>query len=429
MTEELVSLSHKELDRVALIERVDRRELSQVDAAALAGCSSRQLRRWLVRSRESGAAGLISRHQGKSSNNRLSNAVREQIARTIADQYADFGPTLANEMLTTHHDIQVSTESVRQLMIGNSLWRARHRRQTTHPLRDRRPRRGEMVQIDGSPHDWFEGRGPRCTLIVFIDDATSELMSLQFWPQETTEAYMSVLGEYLQQHGRPVSVYSDRHGIFRAPVDTELPQATQFGRVLQDLEIESILANSPQAKGRVERVNRTLQDRLVKMMRLRGIDSIDQANDYLAEFIEVHNQRFATCPLSSVDAHRPVQHSEEELDIMMSYQDRRQISKNLEVRYANKVYQIDAPNRRRRLSGKHAIVCAHYDGRVSILVNGENMNYEVYQKGEQPSQVEDTKTVNKRVDQAVKRHQPDNDHPWKKMPATEGGFKQQARST
>ncbi len=335
MTEELVSLSDKELDRVSLIERVDRREISQVEAANLAGRSIRQVRRWLARYRQSGAAGLASRHRGKQSNNRLSNTRRDQIIKTIVDHYPDFGPTLANEMLVAEHDIHVSTESVRQLMIGSGLWRARTRHRETHPLRDRRPRRGEMIQIDGSPHDWFEGRGPRCTLIVFIDDATSELMSLQFWPQETTEAYMSVLGDYLVQHGRPVSVYSDQHGIFRAKENTETPGLTQFGRVLEDLQVEAIQASSPQAKGRVERANRTLQDRLVKMMRLRGIDSIAAGNAYLPEFISAHNQRFATRPLSSVDAHRPVKHCSEELDLMMSYQDTRRVTKNLEVRFNN----------------------------------------------------------------------------------------------
>ena len=414
-------MSRSELDRVAVIERVHRREISQVVAADMVGCSPRQIRRWLVRYRESGATGLASRHRGRPSNNRLSNSVREQVVKTIAERYADFGPTLANEMLARHHDIEVSTESVRQLMIASGMWRSKTRRGNRHPLRDRRTRRGEMIQIDGSPHDWFEGRGPRCTLIVFIDDATSELMALQFWPQETTQAYMSVLRSYLYQHGRPISLYSDRHSIFRAHEDTQAPAPTQFGRVLLDLEVEAIQASSPQAKGRVERVNRTLQDRLVKMMRLRGIGSIEQGNDYLPEFITEHNQRFATRPLSSVDAHRLVQHSEEELDLMLSYQDNRQVSKNLEVRFNNRVYQLEAPGRRRRLSGKQATVCAHYDGRVSILVNGERLNYKVYSHGQQPTRLEDTKTVNQRVDQALKRaYRPPDSHPWKQLPVTEG---------
>lgn len=194
MTRELISLSRKELDRLSVVHRVDRRELSQVDAASLMGCSARQVRRWLTRYHEQGEQGLVSRHRGRPGNNRLSNMLREQIIKIIAEQYADFGPTLANEMLAQHHEIAVSIESVRQLMMSTGLWRARSRRTTAvHPLRERRPRRGELVQIDGSPHAWFEDRGPKCTLIVFIGDATSELMALQFWPQETTQAYMSTL--------------------------------------------------------------------------------------------------------------------------------------------------------------------------------------------------------------------------------------------
>ena len=180
----------------------------------------------------------------KSSNNRLSNTPREEIVTIIASQYEDFGPRLANEMLAERHNIHVSAETVRQLMTDRVIWRAKVRRgANAHPMRERCSRRGELLQMNGSPHAWFEDRGPKCTLTVFIDDATSELMGLQFWPQETTESYMSTLRQYLQEQGRPVSIYSDRHGIFRPVVDTEKPGLTQFGRTLEALDIESIQAN------------------------------------------------------------------------------------------------------------------------------------------------------------------------------------------
>ena len=425
---ELISLSRKELDRLSVIERVDRGELSQVEAASLMKRSTRQIRRWLTRYRDQGEQGMVSRRRGKPSNNRLSIMLREEIATIIARQYEDFGPTFANEMLAERHNIHVSAETVRQLMIERGLWRAKTRRApNAHPMRERRSKRGELIQIDGSPHAWFEDRGPKCTLIVFIDDASSELMGLQFWPQETTQAYMSTLKQYLHDHGRPVSVYSDRHSIFRAPEDTEEPKLTQFGRVLETLDIESIQANSPQAKGRVERMNQTLQDRLVKEMRLKGISTPEEGNAFMPAFVQRFNKRFAKPALIAVDAHREVMHSSTELDLIMSFQSKRKITKNLEVRYHNQVYQVNAKERRRRLTGAIATVCEHYDGGLSILVNGEKLEYKVFKKGEQPTPLEDEKTINHRVDQAMEKqkHKPKASHPWKKQASTPGGIQQQ----
>jgi len=280
-------MSRNELDRLSVIQRVDRRELSQVDAAQLMNRSSRQIRRWLTRYRTHGEAGLSSKHRGKSSNNRLADSLKHQIAVIVREQYADFGPTLAQEKLLERHGISLSVESLRQILIEKGLWRPKQKRpQAVHPLRERRPCRGELIQIDGSPHAWFEGRSSRCTLIVFIDDATGELMSLAFWPQETTESYMSGLQGYLAEHGRPVSLYSDKHSIFRINTETaDGNTVTQFGRAVEALDIDIIHANTPQAKGRVERVNRTLQDRLIKEMRLEGIDNIEQANKFLPGFM------------------------------------------------------------------------------------------------------------------------------------------------
>jgi transposase len=427
--EELISLSRKELARLSVIERVHRGELSQIDAAFMVNRSTRQVRRWLIRYRDRGEQGLISTRRGKPSNNRLSSTQQDAIVTIIASQYEDFGPTLANEMLSEHHDIHVSAETVRQLMIGRGIWHAKLRRASAiHPMRERRLRRGELIQIDGSPHAWFEDRGPKCTLIVFIDDATSELMGLQFWPQETTEAYMMTLKEYLHNHGRPVSIYSDRHGIFRPSEDTEEPKPTQFGRVLEALDIESILASTPQAKGRVERMNQTLQDRLVKEMRLHGISTLEAGNAFVSGFVQRFNKRFAKTALIAVDAHRELMHSATELDLIMSFQTQRKLSKNLEIRYQNQVYQLDASHRRRRLTGTEATVCEHYDGRITVLVNGEQLNYKVFRRGEQPKPSEDEKTLNHRVDQAVKQrtYKPKATHPWKKTPITQGGYRQQA---
>lgn len=410
-------MSRKELDRLSIIQRVERKELSQVDAAQLMSKSPRQIRRWLVRYKADGEQGLVSGHRGKLSNNRLAESLRQQIATIVRQQYADFGPTLAQEKLLERHDINLSVETLRQIMTETGLWQPKQKhQQTVHPLRERRPCRGELIQIDGSPHAWFESRGPRCTLIVFIDDATGELMGLAFWPQETTEAYMSVLQDYLANHGRPVSFYSDKHSIFRINTETADGNTfTQFGRVLEALDIEIIHASTPQAKGRVERVNRTLQDRLIKEMRLEGIDNIEQANQFLRVFMERFNQRFAKPARVDADAHREVLETMVELNLILSQHHQRIISKSLEVRFRNTVYQLEKPDHRHRWSGKTATICEHYDGRLSIQVDGEVVPYKTFNLGEVPKRTVDEKTINHRVDQTIEKQTASSstNNPWR----------------
>jgi transposase len=411
-------MSRKELDRLSIIQRVDRKELSQEAAAKMMSRSARQVRRLLDRYKEYGEQGLISKHRGKPSNNRLPDVLRQQIAEIVSEHYADFGPTLAQEKLLERHDIKLSVETLRQIMTQVGLWKPKRKRQpAVHQLRERRPCRGELIQIDGSPHAWFEDRGPRCTLIVFIDDATGELMGSEFWPQETTQAYMSVLQGYLSRDGRPVSFYSDKHSIFRINTETaDGHTMTQFGRVLDTLNIEAIHASTPQAKGRVERMNKTLQDRLIKEMRLEGIDNIAQANPFLPIFMADFNKRFAKPARLQVDAHRQVQETKAELDLILSRHHLRVISKSLEVRFENAVYQLQKPDHKYRWAKQTATVCKHYDGRVSIQVENEVIPYKTYHLGEAPRPTDNEKTINHRVDQAIpkqKTSKPAKDNPWR----------------
>jgi transposase len=314
-------LSHNKPDKLSVIERVERGELSQVDAALMINRSTRQIRRLQVRYRKQGEQGLVSCRCGKPSNNRLSDTQREEIVNIIAKQYEGFGPKLANEMLAERHNIHVSTETVRRLMTDRGIWRAKTRRDANaHPTQERRSKRGELIQIDGSAHAWFEDRGPQCTLIVLIDDATSELMELQFWPQETAASYMSTLKQYLQNHGRPVGIYSERLSIFRPAAITEQARLTQFGRTLKALDIEAIQAMTPQTKCRVELVNRILQDSLIKELRLNGISTLATGNVLLPEFIKRFNARFAQPAPIAIDAHRDFVQNTIELGSMMSFQ-------------------------------------------------------------------------------------------------------------
>ena len=241
MAERTYVMSKKELDRLEAVQHVVSKRLTQSKAGHDLGISARQVRRLVRRYRHEGKSGLISRRRGKPGHNRLPRDTREEAVSLVREHYTDFGPTLASEKLNQLHQLEISRESLRQLMIGAGLWVVKRRKQErVFRMRDRRSRFGELVQIDGSPHDWFEGRSEPCTLLVFIDDATGKLLYLRFVPAETTTAYMDALQSYLHTQGRPVSFYSDRHSIFR--IHTEEPVAgnglTQFGRALDTLDIE-----------------------------------------------------------------------------------------------------------------------------------------------------------------------------------------------
>lgn len=306
------------------------------------------------------------------------------------------------------------------MMIADGLWVPKQKKtKRVFQLRLRRERFGELIQIDGSPHDWFEGRRDNCTLIVFIDDATSKLTSLQFFPTETTKAYMEVLKNHMTTYGRPVSLYSDRHSIFR--VNQKEAKTgdghTQFSRALETLDIESIHAQTPQAKGRVERVNKTLQDRLVKEMRLNGINNLDEANAFLPEFINAFNQRFGKQAKNKEDAHRKVLHTVREVDLILSRHSKRKASNELEISYEKTIYQIQG--KRHRLKQKQITVCDLFGEELVLLYEGEEIAYKRFKESRPCPSPEDEKTLNKRVDLAIERqskaaHKPAADHPWRK---------------
>lgn len=420
MIKRTLELSYQEIDRLDVIKLLESKHISQLAAATKLGLSARQVRRLQKKYQKDGVSGLISKHRGKKSNNQLSLALRIEIADLIREKYPDFGPTLAHEKLTEIHHKKLSVESVRQIMIAEALWKAKQKRKEkpVFQLRKRRERFGELIQIDGSPHDWFEGRGPYCTLIVFIDDATSKLTALRFSPTETTRAYMEATKDHLQRYGRPVATYSDRHSIFR--VNHQEAESgngsTQFGRALNTLDIEAIHANTPQAKGRVERANKTLQDRLIKEMRLQGINDIEQANAFLPGFIEDFNRRFAKPAKDEQDAHRKVLHNEREIDLILSLHSKRKLSNNLELSYQKTIYQVIG--KKHRLKQKQVTLCDLFSDEIVILHEGKEIDYQVFGAGSVIPEVADEKAVNSRVDNAVVQQQisrkPAVDHPWRK---------------
>lgn len=412
-------MSRREVDRLGVIQALQDKRLRQQEAAWRLGLTIRQIKRLVRRYRQQGAAGLISGHRGQRPNNAIQAAVRTEILALVRARYADFGPTLACEKLTEVHGYRLSVETVRQWMMAAGLWEPKRRKEARiHPRRPRRPCLGELVQIDGSPHDWLEGRGPRCTLIVFIDDATGRLMALRFVPAETTQAYMECLDQYLHQHGRPVAVYSDQHSIFRLSQPNHEGEMTQFSRALKTLDIEPIHARTPQAKGRVERANQTLQDRLVKELRLRAITDIDAANAFLPAFMADYNARFAVAPKDPVDAHRPVLHTAQEQALILCLHHTRRLSKTLSLQFKNRAYQLVGQGQGYRLRGATLTVCEAFDGGVSLLHNGQVLPYRLLAEGEPPVSLDDGKSVHATVDQAKARqtakpaYKPAPDHPW-----------------
>lgn len=411
--DELLTMSKRELTRLEIMQRIKEKRLTQKEAARMLEISIRQVKRlWKVYQRQ-GAQGLVSKRRGKPSNNRLDAGIAQQALDLLKDLYSDFGPTLAHEKLTEVHHLKLSRESVRRIMIEEGMWKPKH---ATHPpshqLRERRACVGELIQMDGSEHAWFEERGEKCTLLVYIDDATGQLMELWFVPDETTFAYFEASRHYFERYGKPVAFYSDKHGIFRVNQPRPLGTTTgltQFGRAMQELDIQIICANTPQAKGRIERANQTLQDRLVKELRLRGISDMQAANAYLPEFRADYNRRFAVAPRSSHNAHRPLLKTDN-LDLILSKLETRCLSKNLTLQYNRVIYQIQSNRPDYALRKAQVTLCENAKGDVTILYNNQPLAYSIYQKSPPQAEVVDFKTLDHPPRLPIP---PAPNHPWR----------------
>jgi len=411
--DKLLTMSNREITRLEAMQQIKDKRLTQKEAARMLSLSVRQIKRLYRAYKAQGARGLVSQRRGKPSNNRLDAETQQKAIGLIYEHYQDFGPTLAHEKLTEKHDLRISRESVRGIMIAEGIWKPKRAKQpSTHPMRERRACFGELVQIDGSDHDWFEGRGPKCTLLVYIDDATGQLLELWFVPDETFFAYCEASRHYFERYGKPVAFYSDKHGIFRVNQEqtTGLGSGlTQFGRAMQDLDIQIICASSPQAKGRVERANQTLQDRLVKELRLLGVSDIDSANAYLPEFRQDFNRRFAVAPRSIHDAHRPLLKTEK-LDLILTRQKTATLSKNLTVQANQVIYQIQSDRPDYALRKAQVNVCENAKGEVTILYKNKPLSYTIFHKPTRQSEIVDTKTLDR---QLKTPKPPAPDHPWR----------------
>jgi hypothetical protein len=399
----VLSMSKQEFSRLDVLMRVQSGRLRVTDACVLIGLQRRQVFRLLRGLKQGGATSLLSKRRGKPGNHRLPDEVRTLALSIVRERYSDFGPSLAAEKLAEHHGCLVSRETLRGWMIADGLWHdRRHRLPSPHQPRRRRDCLGELVQIDGSEHAWFEDRGPPCTLLAFVDDATSRLMELRFVTSESAFDYFRATRAYLEAHGKPVAFYSDKHGIFRVNSKEAAggDGVTQFGRALLALNIDIICANSPQAKGRIERAFGTLQDRMVKELRLAGVSSMAAANAWLPGFITAYNTRFGRDPANTKDLHRPLAQADD-LDEILAWREERTVTRNLTLHYDRMMLILDPTSLTRGLVRKKVEVVNYPDGRFAVQFNGATLGFKVFDKIQtvQPGAIVDNKRLSAVLEQ------------------------------
>ena len=409
-------MSGKERERLTVMAGVQAKELTLVQAAELMAVGYRQSKRIWQRYQAEGDAGLVHRLRGRPSARRKPPARRAQALALYAEErYADFGPTLMAEQLLKKK-LVVDHETLRRWRMAEGQHTVRRRKQKHRPWRERKPSFGAMVQLDGSHHDWFEGRGPRCVLMVMVDDATNK-MRARFSPEETTRASYDVLEGWVRKHGRMGSLYVDRDSIYRCEGQPSVAEQlagqeprTQFGRAMEPLGVELILANSPQAKGRVERMHGVLQDRLVKAMRLAGINDLESANRFLdGKYLQAFNGQFAREAASPVDVHRAVPRN---LNEVLSWEEERVVQGDWTVACAGQRYQLDRQHEALSLVRRKVIVRTLRNGRVQLVHRGQQLQWRTLPAGavRKPPQVKPPKPVTTKTEPVAAAS-----HPWRRF--------------
>ena len=405
-----ITMTQEELNRKRSIERAIEKRITQKEGGRKLGISERHFRRLISRYRRLGEAGLVSGHRGKPSNHRLEESKRQAIKAFIENPvFGDFGPTLLKEKLEEYKGIVISKETMRQIMIEERIHHPKIKKKiVTHPQRERRCCLGELVQIDGSYHAWLEKRGSKACLILFVDDATSAVLAGEFVEHESFFAYAGLCKSYFKAMGVPVAFYSDKFSVFRANSASAVHKdtITQFNRAVSSLGVELICANSPQAKGRVERANQTFQDRLVKELRIHNIDNYRDANAYLPAFIQFYNRKFAVLPRSSDNVHRPLDPTID-LDFLFSIHDYRIISKDLQIQFNNVIYQIVTDRPLQHLAGREALVIQDPRGTISAYLNQQLLNLKLFTKQQKLLKIVSSKSLDHHA------YTPPVNHPWR----------------
>lgn len=366
--EDSIMLRQRELKRLHVIHKVLEGTLTQADAAGLISLSERQIRRIVARIREEGDAGIRHKSRGRPSKRKL--PFKERIVQLYRSTYPDFGPTLFSEKLQEREGLTVSRETVRTWLMEEGEWKKHRKRKQHRHWRERKDHYGEMLQMDGSHHDWFEGRGSPCVLMAYIDDATGSVYG-RFYGYEGTIPAMDSFKRYIRKYGLPVSVYLDKHTTYkswtRRDACEEAEPVSQFGRALKELGVRMLHAHSPQAKGRIERLFQTFQDRLVKEMRLKGVSTIPEANRFLASYLPGYNRRFSVPPKKAEDLHRTLN---ADLDTILCIKTERTLKNDHTIQYKGTLYQIDDRTRAQKVMVEELI-----DGSMRIRHKGGLLSF------------------------------------------------------
>jgi hypothetical protein len=411
MTErDMITMSQKELRRLHVVRKVIDKELKQKQAAGVLKLSIRQTRRIIIRIRSQGDQGILHRSRGRASHNAWDEKEKLKIKDLCEKRYAGFGPTLLSEKLFEHEKISISDETLRAWLMGWGFWRRRLKKSWHRHWRERKNHRGEMIQMDGSHHDWLEGRGPKIVLMGYVDDANNELFG-RFYDYEGTIPALDSFKRYIRRYGMPQSVYLDKHSTYKSQAKPSVEDdlkgqqpLSQFERALKELGVDVIHAHSPQAKGRVERVFRTLQDRLVKELRLKNAATKDEANSILEGYLPVFNQRFRQAPAAHADLHRRWMQGKR-LDDILCIKTYHPVRNDHTLVHQQKLYQV-----LEKTTAKEARIEEKVDGRLCIKVADRTLRYRLIKQRPDPVKPPKLKGVRMR-----KRYVPPYDRGWRRF--------------
>lgn len=418
---DIIILKQKELKRLSVIHKVIERRIKQKPAGDLLKLSTRQIRRLLKRVKDQGDKGIAHLSRGKPSHNAKSVALKEKVKELYRKKYWDFGPTLASEKLFEIDKIKLSDETLRSWLIESGDWKNKRKSRQYRHWRERKPCLGEMIQADGSHHDWFEGRAPECVLMGYIDDATNRVYA-RFYEYEGTKPAMDSFKRYITKYGIPQSLYMDNHSTYKSPKKQTLADElanklplSQFERAAEELGVHFIHAQSAPAKGRIERLFGTFQDRVIKEMRLQGVSSIKAGNKFLERYLPKYNKRFSIPAASTVDLHQPLLKNRD-IDSKLCIKEERTLRNDFTVAYNNKFYQV-----LNRTAAKKVTIEERLSGEIKISYQNKQLKYKLIQARQvRPKEKQLTLISNKRA------HTPALEHPWKK-PSYDAMFSQKEK--
>ena len=407
--EDIIMATPEELRRLHVIQKVLEGGLKQVEAAEILSLSCRHIRRVVKRVFGEGEGGIVHRLRGRSSNRKIPEPLRDKVIKLYRKSYQGFGPTLASEKLLERDGVRISDETLRNWLIETGDWKRVQKGKKHRQWRERKGHRGEMVQMDGSHHRWFEDRGDPCVLMGYIDDATGDTFG-RFYDHEGTMPAMDSFKRYIRKRGLPLKVYLDKHSTYKSTAKATIEEQlegveplSEFERALKELGVEVSHAHSPQAKGRIERLFRTFQDRVIKEMRLRGIKTIEEGNQFLEQYLPLYNKRFSVCPREKDDVHRPLPRGID-LDAILCIKTERTLRNDFTVAHNHKLYQIEEATKASKV-----IVQDRMDGSMRITYQGRALRFR--EITERPLKENKQPTVTRRR----KTYIPPADHPWRRF--------------